>query len=310
MGRPIARQVSPKRGQRGSPARPELSGCAASFRGKSLANRALCRREIFLNSASRSAGWTVPAAPSSRRVAGIPFHRRLFCATVREILSVRGGTIPIGTSLPHGIFVSMQASEFVDGANLPSDSTDAKQTLRVVIAYDAAAAGKCAVRWLADLDTRSGDDIEFRPFPWSFRWLADADWRAEATSDAVSADILILATSSGQPLPPAVEQWAGETINQMHGGAAVIALFGPEENLEEVGSSRLEALETAAQRAGLAFFASTPRREFSAAIEPGQSASGRLESVQISIESQGLASARKSKSAGSRLGGNRRIDNE
>ena len=162
----------------------------------------------------------------------------------------------------------MQAQHFMDEANLDTDSQDKNHPLRVVIAYNDLAAGKRAMRVLADLGKRLGDDIEFQPLPWSFDLLADMDWREVAAHDACNADILIISTSSASPLPPAVGQWAEAAISQKRGtAAAVVALFGSDENPDGAGSSRLEAIRTAAQRAGLDFFAPAPRHELDEALE-------------------------------------------
>jgi hypothetical protein len=156
----------------------------------------------------------------------------------------------------------------MDETSLDTDSTDTKSALRVVIAYSDFAAGKRAMRVLADLGKGLGDDIEFHPLPWSFDLLADIDWREVAARDAINADILIIATSSASTLPPAVERWVKTTIAQKRGtDAAVVALFGPEENSEGAGAARLEALQAVARQAGLAFFAPAPRQELDEAIE-------------------------------------------
>ena len=161
----------------------------------------------------------------------------------------------------------MQAQHFMDEINLDADSTDAKSALRVVIAYDDVAARKRAMRMLADLGKDLGNDIEFQLLPWSFDLLADMDWREVAAHDAVKADILIIATSSTNPLPSAVERWAKATISQKRGtAAAVVALFASDENPDGAGSSRLEAIRTAARQAGLDFFAPAPRHELDEAI--------------------------------------------
>lgn len=147
------------------------------------------------------------------------------------------------------------------------DSMGDNSAVRVVIAYHDLAAGKRAMRVLADVAKGLGDDVEFQPVPWSFDVLADVDWRSVAANDAVQADILIIATSDASPLPSAVGRWADAAINRKHGtAAAVVALFGSEENPDGAGSSRLEAIQLAAQRAGLDFFAPTSRRELDESI--------------------------------------------
>lgn len=155
----------------------------------------------------------------------------------------------------------------MDEVSLDTASQDRNPPLRVVIAYDDLAAGKHAMRVMTSLGKNFGDDIQFEPLPWSFDLLADVDWRAVAASDAVNADILIIATSDAQPLPPAIGRWAEDAIHRKQGtAAAVVALFGPEGNPDGAGSARLAAIQAAAQQAGLDFFAPTPSHELNEAI--------------------------------------------
>lgn len=155
----------------------------------------------------------------------------------------------------------------MDEANLETDSPDIKSALQVVIAYEDIQAGKHAMHVLTTLAKGLGDEIELKPLPWSFDLMADADWLTAATSDAAKADILIIATSGPNPLPPSIGRWAESAIERKRGTAtAVVALFGPVENPDGSGSARLEAIHAAALRAGLAFFAPTPRHELDEAI--------------------------------------------
>lgn len=157
----------------------------------------------------------------------------------------------------------MKALHFTDEGSLDTDSMDAKQALRVVIAYRDLPAGKRAMHVMSGLGKGLGDEIEFQPVPWSFELLADRDWSEVATRDAINADILIVATSSANALPPAVARWVESTINQKQGtAAAVIALFGSEANPDEVDTSRVDAIQTAARQAGLDFFAPPARHGF------------------------------------------------
>lgn len=161
----------------------------------------------------------------------------------------------------------MKAQRFTVETQLEAGSTDAALALRVLIAYNDLAAGKRAMRVMADLGKGLGDEIEFQPIPWSFDLLMDMDWGEVATRDAVQADILIITTSSASPLPPVVGRWAEAAISRKRGtAAAVVALFGTEENPDAAGSSRLEAIQRAAQQAGLDFFAPAPREELDKAI--------------------------------------------
>jgi len=161
----------------------------------------------------------------------------------------------------------MQATPFTDEASLDTDSPDQSQPLRVVIAYDDLAAGKRAMRVMTDLAKSLGDNLKFEPLPWSFDLLTDVDWREVAASDAVNADILIIAMSSAHPLPTSVGRWAEDAIDRKRGTtAAVVALFGSEENPDGADSLRVEAIQTAARQAGLDFFAPAPNKELNETI--------------------------------------------
>jgi hypothetical protein len=161
----------------------------------------------------------------------------------------------------------MQAAHFTDEASLAADATETKPTLRVVIAYDAVAAGQRALRMVTHLAKSQGDDLELELLPWSFDLLADEVWREVVAIDALHADILIIATHSDQPLPPAIGRWAEDAIRRKHGtSTAVVALFGPEENPDGVGSVRLRAMQQVVREAGLDFFAPSPRHELNDTI--------------------------------------------
>ena len=154
----------------------------------------------------------------------------------------------------------------MDETNPERGSSETNQPLRVVIAYNDLAAGRRAMRLLSNVGKELGGEVEFQPIPRSFDLLEDMDWRDVAASDAVNADILIIATSDADPLPPAIGRWTDTAIRDNRRTAAVVALFGPEENPDRFSSSRLLAIQTAAHRAGLDFFAPTPRQKLEEAI--------------------------------------------
>lgn len=157
----------------------------------------------------------------------------------------------------------MQTQACLDDLGPEASFQNAEHPLRVVIVYDEIAAGKRALQMMSGLGRELGEEVAFHPLPWSFGLLADTNWRAVAAADAVRADILIIATASPhpQPLPPAVGQWTEAAISSKQGmPAAVVALFGPEDDPDASDSSRLDAVKHAARQAGLAFFAPTPRR--------------------------------------------------
>ena len=161
----------------------------------------------------------------------------------------------------------MQTQLLEDEMVLDGPARNEGRPLRVVIAYSDTAAGKRAMHMLADLALRLGDEIKFHPIPWSFDLLTTVDWREVAASDAVNADILIIATSHANRLPSDVEEWAESAISRKRGtAAAVVALFGSDDRPGCAGSSRLETIQRAAHQAGLEFFAPAPRHELDQAI--------------------------------------------
>lgn len=150
----------------------------------------------------------------------------------------------------------MNAECFIDKRVLDTDRTDTDSALQVVIAYKSHAAGKRAMRVLADLGQDVGDGIEFRRYPWPFELLADAHWRYTATKDGIKADILIIATNDSDPLPPTIAMWVETILSRKQGQeAAVVALFGCTEREDAADSPSLEKVQAAARRSGLAFFA-------------------------------------------------------
>ena len=159
----------------------------------------------------------------------------------------------------------MKAGEFWDEACHVTDALGGGRALRIVIAYNGSADGKRALRVMAHIRRKSGEEVEVQPAVWSFAALADEDWAEAAAGDAARADILVIATSCTNPLPAAVGHWAESAIRRKEGtSAAVVALLGPEESPDGRDSSRLQAIQTAACVAGLDFFAPSPSHEHSA----------------------------------------------
>ena len=158
----------------------------------------------------------------------------------------------------------MQAACLTDEVNPAADSIERDHFLQVIIAYDDLAAGRRAMRLLADIGRQLGEQTEFTPMPWSFDLLADVDSSEAAASDAVQADILILATSAKVgPLPVAVSRWTEGAIRRKRGtSAAVVALFGPDGCPDEDATPRVEFIRKASLEAGLDFFAPRPRYQF------------------------------------------------
>ena len=151
---------------------------------------------------------------------------------------------------------------FADEACRVTDTPERSGPLRVVIAYNGTADGKRALRVMAEISRKLGEEIELHPVAWSFGALAEENWAEEAAGDAARADILIIATSCTNPLPAAVGRWAESAIRRKQGtAAAVVALLGPEASPDGRDSSRLGAIQAAARGARLDFFAPSPPHE-------------------------------------------------
>ena len=140
--------------------------------------------------------------------------------------------------------------------------SDVRATLNAVIAYGDVAAGQRAMRTLAHVTRKLGDEMELCPQPWRFEVLEDPACRALASADAVNADMLIISTSSESELPAAVESWITACLALKRGtSAAVVALLGSEVKPDELASPRFQFVQAAAREAGLDFFAPLPHRE-------------------------------------------------
>ena len=132
----------------------------------------------------------------------------------------------------------------------------AQEQFSFVIAYDDLPAARRGIRVIADMACRGADDTMWRPLPWRFDFLEHPVCRELALADAINADLILISTESRKELPPAVETWIKTSLERKRGNhAAVVALLGPSEHLDEPGSARLQLVRQAAQVAGLDFFA-------------------------------------------------------
>jgi hypothetical protein len=144
----------------------------------------------------------------------------------------------------------MQIQYSTEGPDVSSGSPPSKGSIRVVIAYSDIVAGTRATGVISRLASRLGNKIEFHPIPSAFNLLDDVDWRTVAASDAIKADILILAVNGGGTMPSSVKRWTKEVIRHKHGTtAAVVALFDTVENADR------ETIKEWVSEAGLTYFA-------------------------------------------------------
>jgi hypothetical protein len=126
-----------------------------------------------------------------------------------------------------------------------------------VVIYDDVRAGQRAVSTLTALTSEfEGERVEMRPQLWRFDLLEDPDWFALALADAINTDMLVLSAGSASGLSATVESWLKLCLARKRGtSAAVIALLGPDSNLDQPDSPRLQFVQSAVKTAGLDFFA-------------------------------------------------------
>lgn len=175
-------------------------------------------------------------------------------------------------------------------ASLISEVDDnSDQAFNVVIAYEDLPAGQRAMQIFSNLASDHGNDFILQPQPWRFDLLADPDWAEFAAGDALRADLLVISTSGGSDLPAHVRSWVTACLARKRGGSgAVVALLGTAGNMEDADSERLQFLQSAAEEAGLEFFAPLTRPKGphhstdGSTYCPAQSITGSLNDVRSS----------------------------
>ncbi len=134
-------------------------------------------------------------------------------------------------------------------------SVDDFPGLNVVIVYDDVSAGQHAMHVLAS-QGHDLHDIDVRPRLWRFDFLEDPEWFALALADAINADMVVISTSAPNGLNPVVRNWIKLCLARKRGsGSAIVALFGPAGNLDELESPRYQFVQNTAREAGLDVFA-------------------------------------------------------
>lgn len=166
------------------------------------------------------------------------------------------------------------ASSFSDGYE-----AEPHETLNVLIAYDDLAAAQRAMRLFARVgrgqtDDLHTDDLLCQPQLWRFDLLADPDWRKCAASDALRADLIVVAASSPLALPRPVQSWLARCLARKQGAhAAVVALLRTDAHTRSPDSPGLQFLQSAATEAGLDFFVALRDSDASAqnaTLEPAE----------------------------------------
>jgi len=79
--------------------------------------------------------------------------------------------------------------------------------VNVLVAYEDFAAGSRAMAMLKRVDSQSGQPGQLVHMMWRFDVLADESFFELAVSEALAADIIVIATREGKSLPRRIRDW-------------------------------------------------------------------------------------------------------
>jgi hypothetical protein len=133
---------------------------------------------------------------------------------------------------------------------------EADVAFKSVIVYDGIAAGKRAVRILAEAVKGGDAEEDFFPRLWSFSLIADQMWAEMAAKEAIDADVVVI--SADEPLSKSVLAWVETVIEEKRGVEGAIVISRNHASETKADDPAWETIEQAALRASLAFFDSWP----------------------------------------------------
>lgn len=133
----------------------------------------------------------------------------------------------------------------------------ASQTLNVLIAYENLAAGQRAMRLCWNLACQQEGDLSLHPRLWRLDLVADPVYAGFAIADAVQAELFIVSISSQAELSKPARHWLKLCLaiaRKQATSAAMVALLGTDDQINESYSPNFQFLRSVAQEAGLEFF--------------------------------------------------------
>lgn len=96
----------------------------------------------------------------------------------------------------------------VDSIAVSPDARISREVpLNLLIVYENAPAARRALRVVGRIASTTGGNIKYHCTFWRFDLLADSEWQARATSDALQADLTILSGSEAAELPAHITSW-------------------------------------------------------------------------------------------------------
>jgi len=149
--------------------------------------------------------------------------------------------------LVHGEFANRLASTF---------EQDGDSVVKVSIIYTVEGMEQRALRIFANLAHDHKGEFNFQTHSWCSTLLNDSMWRDLALTDAVAADLLVIAWDCREELPGEVENWLAACLERKRGGRGGLMTLLQNGNFAEFETSPVvKHLRTAAQEAGVDFFA-------------------------------------------------------
>ncbi len=100
--------------------------------------------------------------------------------------------------------------------------------MKVFIGYADLPAVRRATAAVGQGMLRTGLPVEIRPLLWRCDQLVSSHWQDRATSAALEADVVVIASSTPQGITPAVEHWISRFIDAAHGRrTTLVVISGP-----------------------------------------------------------------------------------
>jgi hypothetical protein len=136
-------------------------------------------------------------------------------------------------------------------------NAEAPAVFNIVFAYDNLAAALWATEALDSFRAQLPDGAEPRLSPWSLATLENRACRAEATAEAVGADLIVVAISNRfSQLPISVEGWLRTVLaGRRKTSITVAAVFGDADLMDGADSLRLQTMQRLAEEHGCEFLA-------------------------------------------------------
>jgi hypothetical protein len=128
-------------------------------------------------------------------------------------------------------------------------------SVKIVIAYEDQRALARADELRYQLVRRCQGEVQIKCSAWNFALLSNPRLRKWATTEAVEAEMIIIAANGASELPLPVHSWITRVVAEKSGGpAALVTLLEPAGDLPDEQPGLVEPLRRMAEANGLDFF--------------------------------------------------------